>query len=116
MSHLSILPTVLRDVDCLAASLEELGLQPQRGGSLQGFADDVVAVDVQVTLSCGLAIGWQRQGGGQLALVADLQRLSRSLPLQHLLGCLTRAYAVHAALRQLASDPALAAAQVVLAA
>ena len=114
MSHLSILPTVLRDVDCLAASLQDLGLQPRRGGQLQGFADERVRVALQVTLNDALSIGWQQQGDGQLALVADLQRASRSLPLQRLLSRLTRAYAVRKALHQVSQDQALQTAEVVL--
>jgi hypothetical protein len=115
MSHLSILPTVLRDADCLAASLEALGLNPSRGGSLQGFGPDAQAVELQVQVA-GLAIGWQRQSDGTLALVADLQRLSRSTAAAPLLSRLTRTYAARIALAQAQADPALAAAEVVLAA
>ena len=47
MSHLSILPTVLRNADRLAASLESLGLQPLRGGELSGF-QETLPVEVRV--------------------------------------------------------------------
>ena len=114
MSHLSILPTVLRDAACLEASLESLGLQPQRGGELQGFGPDAQRVEVWVRLTGDLCLGWQRQGDGQLALVADLQRLSAALPVQTLLSQLTRTYAARSALGQLAAEPGLAAAEVVL--
>jgi len=114
MSHLSILPTVLRDVDCLFASLQDMGLQPRRGGTLPGFGGETVVVDLQVTMQDAQSIGWQQQANGQLALVADLQRLSRSLPLQRLLSRLTRAYAVRQALHQVSHDPALQSAEVVL--
>ena len=50
MSHLSILPTVLRDADRLATSLEAIGLEPQRGGQLDGFAGEHQAVELQVRL------------------------------------------------------------------
>ena len=114
MSHLSILPTVLRDVDCLARSLRDLGLAPELAGSVHGFGGEMVPVQLKVRLNADLEIGWQAQANGQLALVADLQRLSRSQPPQRLLGRLTRAYAAHAALRQASLDPALATAEVVL--
>lgn len=98
MSHLSILPTVLRDADRLATVLTSLGLHPERGGLLEAFPGDARAVLLQVRLADGLAIGWQRQGDGSLALVCDLQRLSRSRTLSPLIGRITRAYAAHQAI------------------
>jgi hypothetical protein len=102
MSHLSILPTVLRDADRLAASLTSLGLQPSRGGELQGF-DQVEPVEIQVSLGDGLSFGWRRQADGSLALVGDLQRLSRSRSLQRLLSRVTHAYAARQALDEAAA-------------
>jgi hypothetical protein len=101
MSHLSILPTVLRDAELLVASLEGLGLHPGRGGELCGFQESR-PVEVQVSVGDGLALGWCRQPDGSLALVGDLQRLSRSQPLQRLLGRITSAYAARQALQQAA--------------
>ncbi|MEB3233983.1 MAG: DUF1257 domain-containing protein [Cyanobacteriota bacterium] len=114
MSHLSILPTVLRDADTLITALTSLGLKAHNGGWVSGFAGEQQAVDVRADLAAGQALGWQRQSDGRLALVADLQRLSRSQSLQHLLARITRTYAAHAALRQAAANPALASAEVVL--
>ena len=114
MSHLSILPTVLRDADTLISAIASLGFEARRGGMVNGFADERRPVEVQLQLANGQMLGWQRQFDGRLALVADLQRLSRSQPLQHLLARITRSYAAHAALRQASEDPALAAAEVVV--
>jgi DNA-binding response OmpR family regulator len=44
MSHLSILPTLLRDVDLLADVLSDLGQQVHRGGAVEGFAGERVPV------------------------------------------------------------------------
>ncbi|MBM5798175.1 MAG: DUF1257 domain-containing protein [Cyanobacteria bacterium K_Offshore_0m_m2_072] len=114
MSHLSILPTVLRDADTLISALASLGLKARRGGQVSGFAGDQRTVELQIQLATGQTLGWQRQADGRLALVADLQRLSHSQSLQRLLARITRSYAVHAALRLASVDPALAAAEVVL--
>lgn len=103
MSHLSILPTVLRDADHLVASLESLGLQPIRGGSLCGFQESQ-PVEVRVEFADGQSLGWSRQSDGSLSLVGDLQRLSRSRPLQRLLGRITRAYAARQALAEAAAQ------------
>jgi hypothetical protein len=107
MSHLSILPTVLRDADHLAASLVAVGLEPRWGGQLDGFAGDHHAVALQVELEGGECLGWARQADGSLAVVADLQRISRSIRLQGLLSAITRRYAAEMALadasRQLGS-------------
>lgn len=100
MSHLSILPTVLRDAELLERSLEQLGLQPSRGGMLYGFADEPQPVAVKVELPGGERLGWQRQADGTLALVGDLQRISRSRSLQALITRLTRCYAARLALQQ----------------
>jgi len=100
MSHLSILPTVLRDADLVAACLESMGFRPQRGGQLTGFGGERRAVLVQLQLSDGVGLGWCRQTDGSLALVGDLQRLSRSRSLEPLLAKLTREYAARDALQQ----------------
>jgi hypothetical protein len=100
MSHLSILPTVLRDADLVAACLESMGHQPRRGGQLEGFAGERHAVELQLTIADGPGLGWARQVDGSLALVGDLQRLSRCRSLEPLLARLTREYAARDALRQ----------------
>ncbi|MEB3319855.1 MAG: DUF1257 domain-containing protein [Cyanobium sp.] len=98
MSHLSILPTVLRDADMLAACLEGLGYSPQWGGTLAGFAGEQQAVLLQVRCRGEVQLGWRRQPDGCLALVGDLQRLSRSASVQRLLSTITRRYATALAL------------------
>ena len=103
MSHLSILPTVLRDAERLAASLEGLGLQPLRGGELRGFQHSE-PVELRVELEAGQALGWRRQEDGSLALVGDLQRLSRSRSMQRLLSRITMAYAARQALENAALE------------
>jgi hypothetical protein len=104
MSHLSILPTVLRDAEVLAGCLEAMGYQPIWGGVLKGFASDSHPVVLQIALGSEARLGWSRQQDGSLALVGDLQRFSRSESVSDLLGQLTRRYATHRALSTLA-DP-----------
>ncbi|MFN5193870.1 MAG: DUF1257 domain-containing protein [Cyanobacteriota bacterium] len=99
MSHFSVLPTVLRDADCLIASLRSLGLEPLPAAELTGFAGECHGVEVHIRLADGVSLGWARQRDGSLALVADLQRLSRCRDLSSLLSRLTRAYAARQALQ-----------------
>jgi Protein of unknown function (DUF1257) len=113
MSHLSILPTVLRDSTLLAAALEDLGLTPLPAGMLRGFADDRQPVTLRVQLPEGQWLGWRQQPDGSLALVGDLQRLGRSRSLQQLIGRITRRYAARQALHAASQD--LAGAHVLLA-
>jgi hypothetical protein len=100
MSHLSILPTVLRDADVLADTLSSLNLPWSHGGELVGFGGEYQAVTLQLQVKDGQGLGWTRQADGSLALVGDLQRLSRSTALQSLLGRITRAYAARTALQE----------------
>ncbi len=99
MSHLSILPTVLRDADVLGATLSSLGLPWRHGGELIGFGGERQALTLQLQLKDGQTLGWTRQADGSLSLVGDLQRLSRNTVLQRLLGGITRAYAARVALQ-----------------
>ena len=98
------MPTVLSDSDCLVSTLESLGFHPLRDGQLESFfhAGEAVDVDVDISLPDGQRIGWLRQNDGCLALVGDLQRISCSRQLQHLLGRITRAYAARMALQEAA--------------
>lgn len=104
VSHLSILPTVLKDADCLELSLRSLGFQPRRGGVLEGFAGEKVIVELQVAVGRDRSLGWGRQADGSLALVGDLQRIAASRSLQTLLGRITRAYAARHALAEAAEQ------------
>lgn len=120
MSHLSILPTVLRDADTLAASLESLGYRPLPGGHVQGFGGERRPVLLRVSLAEGGSLGWRRSHDGSLELVGDLHRLRRQRGLgpQGLEGWLqrlNRAYAAREALRQatvLRQSPGLEQAQI----
>ena len=103
LSHLTILPTVLRDTDRLEAVLVARGLEPCRGGSLPSFPPERQLVELRVELGQGLEIGWQRLRDGSLGLVCDLQRLSRGRRLERLLGEITRAYAARKALEEAAA-------------
>jgi hypothetical protein len=100
MSHLSILPTVLRDTDILHQALASLGLSSEPGGELLGFAGERQLVAISVQVEGGQKLGWQRSADGSLFLVGDLQQLSRSLTLQTLLGRITRANAARQALQE----------------
>ena len=100
MSHLSILPTVLRDADLLESCLRSMGLSPRRDAQLHGFGGERRAVLLMLQLDADISMGWCRAGDGSLALVGDLQRLSRARSLEPLLARITREYAARDALRQ----------------
>jgi hypothetical protein len=100
MSHLSTLPTVLRDVDLLVSALEGLQWRPERDSEVIGFAGEALAVAVAIRLKDGTRLGWRRENDGSLALVGDLSRLSRCQDLPALLGEITRAYGARLALQE----------------
>lgn len=124
MSHLSILPTLLRDVDLLAEALTDLGQVVHRGGAVEGFAGERVPVLVRLDLAGGsllgsqsqtqakravrptngsliasFSLGWARQLDGTLALVGDLGRIAVASPLQELLSQISHRYALRQALQ-----------------
>ncbi|MEB3243997.1 MAG: DUF1257 domain-containing protein [Cyanobacteriota bacterium] len=106
MSHLTILPTALRDLELLDSALRSLGFVPQGEGWLSPFPGDGQPVDLQLTLPDGSRLGWRRQSDGSLALVGDLPRLSQAPDgLPNLLARIGRAYAAHLALREAATFP-----------
>ncbi len=105
MSHLSILPTVLRDEQLLAHSLESLGHRPHWDGVIT-TPIGAEPVRLHLQLPSGQRLGWRQEGAnGHLVLVADLERLSHDITVQQLLSKLTRAYAVREALQAAQSCP-----------
>ncbi|QEY31708.1 DUF1257 domain-containing protein [Synechococcus sp. RSCCF101] len=104
MSHLSILPTVLRDADILKLALTDLGLTPLPAHTLHGFGDQTVPVVLAVQLPGGPCIGWRRCSDGHLEVVADLARLAVHSRLERLLSDLGRRYALREAMGRALSD------------
>ena len=140
MSHLSILPTLLRDVDLLAEALTDLGQEVQQGGAVEGFAGERVPVLLRLDVVVGpllgspnqtqaqskrsarktiqalrpsFSLGWARQLDGSLALVGDLGRIAAASPLQELLSQLSHRYALRQTL-QAAASSAFAGAELTL--
>jgi hypothetical protein len=100
MSHLTILPTVLLDLELMVSALEALHLGPQRDGMVVGFAGERQPVDIHIQLPNGQSLGWRRQADGSLALVADLQKLAQCTAVPQLLTEITLAYTTHHALKE----------------
>ena len=105
MSHLSILPTVLRDEQLLASSLESLGHKPHWDGVITTPIGSE-SVRLHLELPSGQRLGWRYDAeNNNLVLVADLERLSHDITVQQLLSKLTRAYAARDALKAVQSCP-----------
>ncbi|OUT72010.1 MAG: hypothetical protein CBB79_07145 [Synechococcus sp. TMED19] len=105
MSHLSILPTVLRDEQLLASSLESLGHQPHWDGVIT-TPIGAESVRLHLQLPSGQRLGWRHDAAhDSLVMVADLERLSHDITVQQLLSKLTRAYAARDALKAAQSCP-----------
>jgi hypothetical protein len=83
VSHLSILPTVLRDAALLQTCLRDLGHEPNLAGTLDGFSGEQQKVELWIQLDDGL---------------------TRSASLQTLLGSITRRYAAIEALHRASHD------------
>jgi hypothetical protein len=77
MSHLSILPTLLRDVDLLAEALTDLGQVVHRGGAVEGFAGERVPVLVRLDLAGGSLLGSLSPSPNQTKSQAQSKRAVR---------------------------------------
>jgi hypothetical protein len=77
MSHLSILPTLLRDVDLLAEALADLCQVVHRGGAVEGFAGERVPVLVRLDLVGGTLLGTQTQTQSQTQSQTQTQTQSK---------------------------------------
>ena len=113
MSHLTILPTLLRSLERLEACLIDEGFRVSRPGVISGFADQAEPVDLVAIAADGHQLAWKRSTDGTLSLIGDLARLSTQPGLSTMLRRITRAYALRQALSDL--DPSFSSARVTLA-
>ena len=94
MSHLSILPTVFTDLECLVQALCDEGFTVERSTELHGFADDSHSVDVLAIQGSAMSLGWTQQEDGTIVMHGDIQRISRQPGLEQRLQRVTRRYAL----------------------
>ena len=108
VSHLSILPTALTDLDRLASVLIGQGYRVEREGRLIGFAGESLRFDLKATSSAGTHFAWRRSASGpQLELIADLERQGAADTYQPRLQRILRLYALSQALDEVEASPAL---------
>ena len=80
MSHLSILPTALTDLDRLASVLVAEGYAIERQGTLSGFGGESHHFDLKATSPCGVHFAWRRSlQSPTLELLADVERLGQCI-------------------------------------
>ena len=99
MSHLTILPTVITDLELLEETLLAEHYLVQRPGLIKAFGQDVFPAELVATDSSGLQMGWRRDADGSLALMLDLGQTRNSAGHKTHLKTILRAYALRSALR-----------------
>jgi|TARA_B100001093_G_C26859615_1_gene1029252 hypothetical protein len=99
MSHLSILPTVITDLELLEETLLSEQYQVQRPGLIKAFGQDIHPAELVATDLSGLQMGWRRNGDGSLSLMVDLGQTKDSAGYQVRLQKILRNYALRSALR-----------------
>ena len=100
MSHLSILPTLVIDLDLLEIALQSEGFKVSRGGVVSSF-DSHQSVELAAVHPSGLQLGWRRNiGQPHFDLVADLAAPAGSGMTESALRRVLRRYAMNQALRQ----------------
>ena len=98
MSHLTILPTVITDLDLLEETLLAEHYLVQRPGLIKAFGQDIYAAELVATDRSGLQMGWRWDADGSLALMLDLGQTKDSAGHQTRLKTILRAYALRSAL------------------
>ena len=100
MSHLTILPTLVTDLDLLEIALCNEGFKVFRGGILSSF-DTHQSVDLAAVHPSGLQLGWKHSDNQpHFDLVADLAAPQGSGQTEPALRRVLRRYAIHQAMRQ----------------
>ena len=104
MSHLSILPTALTDLDRLASVLVAEGYAIERQGTLSGFGGESHHFDLKATSPCGVHFAWRRSlQSPTLELLADVERQGAAETYQARLQRIVRLYALAKALDTVAT-------------
>ena len=99
MSHLTILPTVITDLELLEETLLAEHYLVQRPGLIKAFGQDIYPAELVATDSSGLQMGWRWDADGSLALMLDLGQTRNSAGHKTHLKTILRAYALRSALR-----------------
>ena len=99
MSHLTILPTVITDLELLEETLLAEHYLVQRPGLIKAFGQDVYQADLVATDSNGLQMAWRWDTDGSLELMLDLGQTKDSAGHKTHLKTILRAYALRSALR-----------------
>ena len=99
MSHLTILPTVITDLELLEETLLGEHYIVQRPGLIKAFGQDIYPAELVATDSSGLQMGWRWDADGSLALMLDLGQTRNSAGHKTHLKTILRAYALRSALR-----------------
>ena len=99
MSHLTILPTVITDLELLEETLLAENYLVQRPGLIKAFGQDIYSAELVATNRSGLQMGWRRDDDGSLALMLDLGQTRNSAGHKTHLKTILRAYALRSALR-----------------
>ncbi len=99
MSHLTILPTVITDLELLEETLLAEHYLVQRPGLIKAFGQDIYPAELVATDSSGLQMGWRWDADGSLALMLDLGQTRNSAGHKSHLKTILRAYALRSALR-----------------
>ena len=99
MSHLTILPTVITDLELLEETLLAEHYLVQRPGLIKAFGQDVYQADLVATDSNGLQMAWRWDTDGSLELMLDLGQTKDSAGHKTHLNTILRAYALRSALR-----------------
>ena len=110
MSHLTILPTVITDLELLEETLLAEHYLVQRPGLIKAFGQDIYPAELVATDSSGLQMGWRWDADGSLALMLDLGQTRDSAGHETRLKTILRAYALRSALRsadEVSLDPSV---------
>ncbi len=94
LSHLTILPTVFKQLNLLEASLTNEGFSVLRNVDIIDFEGKNINVDILATKNQHFPISWQKSDDGVISMITDLQRLSRDVEISSTLHKISQSYSL----------------------
>ncbi|MBI3590333.1 MAG: DUF1257 domain-containing protein [Candidatus Melainabacteria bacterium] len=101
MSHFSIIKTQVTDIEILAQSLNELGMEIKFNSEIRGHNGLKIQAEIVAILPGHYDIGWSKNPDGTYDLIADLWGISKQHNQQELINSINQRFAVNKTIQEI---------------